>query len=174
MAESADKALYPGSRGWRGATEAEGCPKFGQVSVMDRPRDYDGQPEASVRPGLIVPQVGSHSVVWWDPYKLHLGAEADYGMRQEDLLRDDGERRRRLTRSGRKRERPRLSRDRGLSSRCFCRARQLVAARASDGRRVCLHREGRTARRSDASERWSMRRCETWGCRQLKTRSSEW
>jgi ATP-dependent exoDNAse (exonuclease V) beta subunit len=85
-----DKALYPDRGEWRAAQEAEGCPKFGQVTVMDRPRDYDGQPEMSVRPGLIAPQVGSHSVVWWDPYKLHLGAEADYGMRQEDLLRDDG------------------------------------------------------------------------------------
>jgi ATP-dependent helicase/nuclease subunit A len=85
-----DKALYPDRAEWRAAQEAEGCPKFGQVTVMDRPRDYDGQPEMSVRPGLIVPQVGSHGVVWWDPYKLHLGAEADYGMRQEDLLREDG------------------------------------------------------------------------------------
>ncbi|MEO5926711.1 MAG: UvrD-helicase domain-containing protein [Bryobacteraceae bacterium] len=85
-----DKALYPDRGEWRGSQEAEGCPKFGQVSVIDRPRDYDGQPEASVRPGLIVPQVGSHQVVWWDPRALRLGAEADYGMRQEDLLRDDG------------------------------------------------------------------------------------
>ena len=85
-----DKALYPARDEWRGAKEAEGCPKFGKVSMLDRPRDYDGQPEMSVRPGLIVPHTGSHAVVWWDPFQLRLGAEADYGLRQEELLRDDG------------------------------------------------------------------------------------
>lgn len=85
-----DKALYPARDEWRGAQPAEGCPKFGQVSVLDRPRDYDGQPEASVRPGLIRPQTGDHNVVWWDPHQLRLGAEADYGLQQEELLRDDG------------------------------------------------------------------------------------
>jgi hypothetical protein len=59
------------------------------VSVLDRPRDYDGNPEASVKPGRITPSVGSHEVVWWDPAQLHLGAEADYGLRQEGMLKDD-------------------------------------------------------------------------------------
>jgi ATP-dependent helicase/nuclease subunit A len=85
-----DKALYPARDQWRISRPAEGCPKFGQSSVLDRPRDYDGNPEASVRPGLISPQVGSHSVVWWDPFQLRLGAEADYGLQQEGLLKDDG------------------------------------------------------------------------------------
>lgn len=85
-----DKALYPARDEWRGSREVEGCPKFGKTSVLDRPRDYDGQPEMSVKPGLIVPQTGSHSVVWWDPRVLQLGVEADYGLRQEELLRDDG------------------------------------------------------------------------------------
>ncbi len=85
-----DKALYPARDEWRAAQPAEGCPKFGQVSVRDRPRDYDQMPEASVRPGLIAPQTGTHNVVWWDPFQLRLGAEADYGLRQEELLKDDG------------------------------------------------------------------------------------
>jgi ATP-dependent helicase/nuclease subunit A len=85
-----DKALYPARDEWRAAREAEGCPPFGKSSVLDRPRDYDQQPEMSVKPGLIVPQSGTHSVVWWDPRALQLGAEADYGLRQEELLRDDG------------------------------------------------------------------------------------
>jgi len=85
-----NKALYPARDEWRAAQPAEGCPKFGQVSVRDRPRDYDQMPEASVRPGLIAPQTGTHNVVWWDPFQLRLGAEADYGLRQEELLKDDG------------------------------------------------------------------------------------
>ena len=52
--------------------------------------DYDREAEFSVRPGLIVPQQGSHEVVWWDPSKLKLGEEGDHGLRQEELLKDDG------------------------------------------------------------------------------------
>jgi ATP-dependent exoDNAse (exonuclease V) beta subunit len=85
-----DKALYPSRPDWRASQPAEGCPKFSQSSVLDRPREYDGQPEASVRPGRIIPQSGSHEVVWWDPFQLSLGAEADYGLRQEEILKDDG------------------------------------------------------------------------------------
>lgn len=85
-----DKAVYPSHNEWRVSKAAEGCPKFGQSSVLDRPRDYDGNSEASVRPGLIVPQTGSHQVVWWDPFQLRLGVEADYGLHQEELLKDDG------------------------------------------------------------------------------------
>lgn len=85
-----DKAIYPARDHWRTSRTAEGLPKFGQTSVLERPRDYDGNPEASVRPGLITPQVGSHSVIWWDPFQLRLGAEADYGLHQEEILKDDG------------------------------------------------------------------------------------
>lgn len=85
-----DKALYPARDQWRASKPAEGCPKFGQSSVLDRPREYDGNAEASVRPGSIVPQNGSHEVVWWDPFQLRLGLEADHGLHQEELLKDDG------------------------------------------------------------------------------------
>ena len=37
------------------------------------------------------PQTGSHEVVWWDPSKLKLGEEGDHGLRQEELLKDDGD-----------------------------------------------------------------------------------
>ncbi|MEO8099526.1 MAG: UvrD-helicase domain-containing protein [Acidobacteriota bacterium] len=85
-----DKALYPARDAWRESEPAEGCPKFGQASILDRPRDYDQMPEASVRPGLIKPQQGDHQVVWWDPRQLQLGAESDYGLRQEEVLKEDG------------------------------------------------------------------------------------
>lgn len=85
-----EKALYPARDARRHSTQAEGCPKFGASSVLSRPMEYDGQPEESVRPGLVVPQAGTHQVVWWDPFHLRLGEDADYGVRQQDLLKEDG------------------------------------------------------------------------------------
>ena len=85
-----DKALYPSRDAWRTSRPAEGCPKFGAASIVERPMDYDREAEFSVRPGLIVPQQGSHQVVWWDPTTLSLGAEGDHGLRQEELLKEDG------------------------------------------------------------------------------------
>jgi ATP-dependent exoDNAse (exonuclease V) beta subunit len=84
-----NKALYPSRENWRKAWPAPGCPEFGAASVVERPMDYDREPEFSVRPGTIVPQQGSHGVVWWDPSILKLGEEGDHGLRQEELLKDD-------------------------------------------------------------------------------------
>jgi len=85
-----NKALYPSREAWRRSRPAPGCPEFGASSVVARPMDYDREPEFSVRPGIITPQQGSHEVVWWDPSKLKLGEESDHGLRQEELLKDDG------------------------------------------------------------------------------------
>jgi ATP-dependent helicase/nuclease subunit A len=71
------KALYPSQHNWRKSRAAPGCPEFKGTSVLERPRDYDTAPEASVRPGLIEPHAGSHEVVWWDPRALHLDQEGD-------------------------------------------------------------------------------------------------
>jgi ATP-dependent helicase/nuclease subunit A len=79
------KALYPAQHNWRNSRQAPGCPKFGEVSVIERPPGYDSAPEASVRPGLIEPHTGSHEVVWWDPRTLRLGIEGDEV--QDELLR---------------------------------------------------------------------------------------
>ncbi len=85
------KALYPHPAEFRSSRPAVGCPEFGAASVVERPMDYDRQPEFSVRPGLVTPQRGSHEVVWWDPSKLKLGEEGDFGLRQEKILEmDDG------------------------------------------------------------------------------------
>ncbi len=84
-----DKALYPPRADYRESQPAPGF-AFGASSVRERPIDYDRQPEFSVRPGLIRPQQGSHQVLWWDPFQLKLGEEGDYGLRQEELLKDDG------------------------------------------------------------------------------------
>jgi ATP-dependent helicase/nuclease subunit A len=84
------KALYPLPQSYRDSREAEGCPKFGASSVLERPLEYDHQPEFSVRPGAIVPRHGGHEVVWWDPSRLKLGEEGHFGLRQERILQDDG------------------------------------------------------------------------------------
>jgi len=84
------KALYPLPQSYRDSHAAEGCPEFGGSSVLERPLEYDHQPEFSVRPGAIVPRHGSHEVVWWDPSRLKLGEEGHFGLRQERILQDDG------------------------------------------------------------------------------------
>src|SRR5207237_8562099 len=65
---------------------------FRGTSVVERPRDFDGAPESSVRPGLIEPHVGQHEVVWWDPYALDLGQEGDEVQEKllTRILKEDG------------------------------------------------------------------------------------
>jgi len=76
-----NKAIHPPPGDRRVKAVASGCPAFtGDCTVQC------GSPEDSVHPGLHVPQVGDHQVVWWDPAGLHLEAVAGAGLRQEDLL----------------------------------------------------------------------------------------
>jgi ATP-dependent helicase/nuclease subunit A len=84
-----NKAIYPSRANWRRSKLAEGCPEFGMATVLDRPLDY-GDEEISVRPGLIEPQCGSHNVVWWDPSKLDLNVDGGYGIREKEILAEDG------------------------------------------------------------------------------------
>jgi ATP-dependent exoDNAse (exonuclease V) beta subunit len=39
---------------------------------------------------LIQPEHGTHKVVWWDPSKLTLDVDADVGIRQKEILAEDG------------------------------------------------------------------------------------
>jgi len=80
-----NKAIYPANDRYRHATIAEGCPKFGDASVVDRP--FFANDEPSVQPGLHSPQQGSHEVVWWDPRTLKLAPPANLGLRQEEILK---------------------------------------------------------------------------------------
>jgi ATP-dependent helicase/nuclease subunit A len=82
-----NKAIYPANDRYRNATPAEGCPKFGDASVVDRP--FFAHDEPSVQPGLHTPQQGQHEVVWWDPRTLKLAPPANPGLRQEEILRGD-------------------------------------------------------------------------------------
>jgi ATP-dependent exoDNAse (exonuclease V) beta subunit len=47
--------------------------------------EFDGSSESSVKPGL-----HENGVVWWDPALLRLQVEASFGLRQEEILSDDG------------------------------------------------------------------------------------
>jgi ATP-dependent exoDNAse (exonuclease V) beta subunit len=79
-----NKAIYPERDRQRHSTSAEGCPHFGESSVVDRP--FFSHDEFSVRPGMQTPRSGNHTVVWWDPHAMILQAPANLGLRQEEIL----------------------------------------------------------------------------------------
>ena len=85
-----NKAIYPSRANWRRASPHPTCPKFGPKSVLDRPMEYDRDEEFSVKPGLVVPEQGTHNVVWWDPAALTLNVDGELGLRQKERLAEDG------------------------------------------------------------------------------------
>jgi ATP-dependent exoDNAse (exonuclease V) beta subunit len=85
---SLNKALYPAQSKYREAHTASSCPAFGDTSVLSRPMEYDGSLDASVKPGIHVPDGCNHSVVWWDPALFDLRVEGSFGLRQEGILSD--------------------------------------------------------------------------------------
>jgi ATP-dependent exoDNAse (exonuclease V) beta subunit len=85
-----NKAIYPSRESWRKAQPAPLCPVFGDVTVLARSQEYDGSAERSVRPGLHAIEE-SASVVWWDPSILNLNVEANFGVRQSEILAEDGD-----------------------------------------------------------------------------------
>jgi ATP-dependent helicase/nuclease subunit A len=83
------EALYPPAERWRVSANAPGCPKFGSVTVLNRPPD---QPEeVSVKPGLHYPKSGSHTVVWFDPAVLALRVAKAEGVENEQVLSGSNE-----------------------------------------------------------------------------------
>jgi len=82
--------VYPDEPRRRIAEVAQpvGCPGFGLDSVAQRPDRSPGR-ERSVVPGLHIPEVGEHHVVWWDPAILTLEVEETVGLRQQKLLEAD-------------------------------------------------------------------------------------
>ncbi len=84
-----DPVLYPEPRRRRDPAPAPGCPPFGGDSVVERPPGAQRDPDASVAPGLHVPQAGSAAVVWWDPAALGLDREVEGGLRQQRILAAD-------------------------------------------------------------------------------------
>jgi ATP-dependent exoDNAse (exonuclease V) beta subunit len=84
------KALYPPAERWHQAEPAPGCPPFGPFTVLALPEGYHGEPPPQVRPGWHAPEVGEHRVAWFDPARLDLDAKGSFGLRQEEILREDG------------------------------------------------------------------------------------
>ncbi len=84
-----NKVIYPPKGKWRNSEAAKHCPKFNSASVMERPVRFGVQEEFSVKPGLHRPQAGEPEVVWWDPSVLNLDVQADFGLRQEQILAKD-------------------------------------------------------------------------------------
>jgi ATP-dependent exoDNAse (exonuclease V) beta subunit len=82
-------ALYPADEKKRVSGIAPGCPKFADSTVLNRPPEM--QEEVSVRPGLHVPRVGTHEVVWFDPAALRLKAEHVEGTENEQVLKGSPE-----------------------------------------------------------------------------------
>ncbi|MBX3226826.1 MAG: UvrD-helicase domain-containing protein [Labilithrix sp.] len=79
--------LYPVPEERRAARRAPGCPKLGDDSVFERPKNVERDAEWSVMPGLHRPSVGEHAIVIWDPHALALDAQDQAGLRHERVLK---------------------------------------------------------------------------------------
>ncbi|PYS44474.1 MAG: hypothetical protein DMG13_33820 [Acidobacteria bacterium] len=86
-----NKALYPAPSNYRQSQAAPKCPPFGEVTVLSRPAKQSGSIERSIRTGLHMPEGCASSVVWWDPATLNLNVEANFGLRQKEILAETGE-----------------------------------------------------------------------------------
>ncbi|MFT7622996.1 MAG: ATP-dependent helicase/nuclease subunit A, partial [Myxococcota bacterium] len=79
-------ALYPEFGQHRNPALAQGCPEFGDVSVVERPPKVRVTPGSSVRPGLHRPRTGDHRVVWWDPMLVAGRVKSTGGLRHQAIL----------------------------------------------------------------------------------------
>jgi ATP-dependent helicase/nuclease subunit A len=83
--------LYPSEAGSFNpeTRQPPGCPGFGDDTVVGRPQNAL-RTIGSVSPGLHRPQVGEHSVVWWDPSKLSPpSSQVRSSSRLSEYLRED-------------------------------------------------------------------------------------
>jgi ATP-dependent helicase/nuclease subunit A len=78
-------ALYPRKGRWSNPVSAPGCVFPGKDTVLQRP--YDAEPEEILLPGQHETEVGTHSVVWFDPGILPLATQTDGGLDDDALLR---------------------------------------------------------------------------------------
>lgn len=87
-----DPVLYPPvETSFEPATrQPPGCPEFGVDNVIERPSNCF-RPPGSVFPGLHIPRVGEHQVVWWDPSLLDLTVQRPTGSKLTSLLTSDVE-----------------------------------------------------------------------------------
>ena len=82
-----NRALYP-DRPWPAPETAVGCPPFGRDTVLERPDEESAMHATPIRPGRYVrgDALAPFDVTWWDPARLHLGAEPSLGSRQKSLI----------------------------------------------------------------------------------------
>ena len=81
-------ALYPKEK--RASKPFRDGALFGDDSVVFRPDKVWGRGrESSVKPGLVTPREGAHSVVWWCPKSLDVSKESAAGLRQAKILAAD-------------------------------------------------------------------------------------
>jgi hypothetical protein len=85
--------LYPPDESRRNSHAADGCPVFGEDSVVDR--GSKGVPPAagSVRPGSHKPVSHGPNVVWWDPSALAFDVEEHAPLRHRRILEVDADNR---------------------------------------------------------------------------------
>ena len=88
-----NNAIYPASANRRKPAKAAGCPTFGMDSVLSRPGGVPAG-RGNVSPGLHMFGSGEkkYGVVWWDPAKLMLGAEPSFGIRRQELIGKEADR----------------------------------------------------------------------------------
>jgi ATP-dependent helicase/nuclease subunit A len=89
-------AIYPDPTRRRRPAKAKNCPAFGEDSVLSRPSG-DWAVTSNICPGLHMFEARGgasqnepepYGVVWWDPAQLKLGAKMQFGIRQEELLKE--------------------------------------------------------------------------------------
>ena len=81
--------LYPPEELRRNSDRADGCPSFGEDSVLDRGAKGAPPVGGSVRPGLHRPLRDGPNVVWWDPSVLALEVEEHAALRHQRILEVD-------------------------------------------------------------------------------------
>jgi ATP-dependent exoDNAse (exonuclease V) beta subunit len=65
-----------------------GCPLFGDDTVVNRPQNAFRK-LGSVSPGLHIPLVGEHRVVWWDPSALSPATQSRTSTKLTGFLKED-------------------------------------------------------------------------------------
>lgn len=90
------RVIFPPLESRRKATQRTGCPTFGIDSVKTRPMGVS-LGKHTVSPGLHSVHEdskaagrGSLDIVWWDPFRLALGAAPHFSIRQQELLEEPG------------------------------------------------------------------------------------
>ena len=78
--------LYPPDHSRRKSDRTDGCPAFGEDSVIERGLKGAAPVSGSVRPGLHRPVRHGPNVVWWDPSALALEVVEQAALRHQRIL----------------------------------------------------------------------------------------